>query len=166
MTNTTPVTPTHYPPQYPAERPDNEALLKLYLGIAVKAMREHGAIVAEVEYSGGGDEGNVDTVTLYGVDNALMDEKLLERVGVPFWDQKMKNGAWESVLNIRQITLNELLSWMIHDLALEFYDHNGYWNNEGGYGTLTISTEGSGELTLDHNDYVQETVSRTNSMAL
>ncbi|MDE2099862.1 MAG: hypothetical protein KGL39_21595 [Patescibacteria group bacterium] len=148
------------------ELPSSKDRLKLYLGIAVKAMRECGAATAVLEYAGGNDEGDVENITLYGADGQQLDHTALNKmVEIPDWKQNYAQGKWTVEFGHREVSLDNLLSYEVYDMALDVYDLCDFESGKGGYGTLTISTEGSGELKLEHKDWGDK-VKSSDSMAL
>ena len=91
----------------------------------------------QINYSGGGDSGAIDT-TMYlkPGDDEEQDYNLSE---------KQKNN------------LNETVRSFIDDLAnTKLNDIEDWWNNDGGFGVMIINIP-SGEFTIKNNTYYQIT---------
>lgn len=98
-------------------------------------MRSAGVKEVEIQYNGSGDEGGM-TEVLYTMEDGAESNQLHPTDNAsadPLWDD------WES----------------LHDRALEASGYDGYWNNDGGGGSMTLDVA-SGSLTVNH--YYYETV--------
>ncbi|UTS82732.1 DUF6878 family protein [Phaeobacter piscinae] len=80
----------------------------------------------DISYHGGGDEGNIE--------DAVFSISDTSKLKVPYdLTRRFSDWAWDFICGY----------------------HGGFENNEGGFGTLTWDIA-SGAITLDHNDYIQE----------
>ena len=94
----------------------------------LRELKDNGLVRLEVSYSGGGDDGCIDTYSGYE-----LDEK-----GVEKWSQDSVPGNFEQEFD---------------DYLYTFISDNIEWdwiNNDGGYGTITIDLE-TGKMTIDHS---------------
>ena len=104
------------------------------------ALKQARVAVAQIAYDGEGDGGQVNDIrasTARGKPAKLRGSVVLDLDGTP----------------CRYENLNEALhafTWEV--LALY---HDGFENNEGGFGTLDIDVA-KGKVTLDHNDRIIE----------
>jgi hypothetical protein len=89
----------------------------------------------QINYSGGGDSGAIDTIMyLKPEDDEEQDYNLSE---------KQKNN------------LNETVRSFIDDLAYtKLNDIEDWWNNDGGFGVMIINIP-SGEFTIENHTYYQ-----------
>lgn len=95
--------------------------------VVLERLRAEGITSVKVEYDGGGDEGAVNEVVAYKGDDAFAIGDDLK--------ETLDEFAWDCVS----------------------VEHEGFWNNEGGYGEVDILVD-AGTVTVSHNDYVTETV--------
>lgn len=97
----------------------------------------------EVEYSGGGDDGSIDTVDL--IPTGALD---IEDGEVKWHDDNCERANLEQKLkdHIENFTYDKILN-----------DADDWWNNEGGGGTLYISTL-DGSYHANHYVNVIETI--------
>lgn len=123
----------------------------------LEAMKRLGATGADIEYRGCGDSGEGTEVTFQpaSVDGSTLVE--IYRIHSEF-----QNGAWSRTEVGSQTSLEEALRWLT-DEVVSLAGHDGYENNEGGYGKLTVLVE-EGSFALEHSDYVVETLDSTHSM--
>lgn len=87
-----------------------------------------GVVSVEVTYNGSGDEGNIDEIMLSISETSKLRGEADLELRIDSW-------AWDFICG----------------------HHSGFQDNDGGFGTLTWDMA-SGAITLDHNDYVQESV--------
>lgn len=107
-------------------------------------MREHAVTKIEASYSGDGDSGN--GIYLYCLDarGNHLDGNYSKPAMLMNWFGRMQQDRLQGL--VEQFT-DDLISCAGHD---------GYENNDGGGGTLTILADGT--FTLDHYDNVVSTV--------
>lgn len=89
-----------------------------------EAMRAAGVKHVTIEYSGSGDEGFMGDVSYQGDG------------GTELPDTEPLLAEWSA----------------LHDRALEAAGLDGYWNNDGGCGHISLNVE-TGELTISHGWY-------------
>jgi hypothetical protein len=104
------------------------------------ALRNIGVVSIEADYNGWGDEGQVDSITALRADNSEVN---LKRYPCSI------TGAD----HIR--TLEDLIEEFSWDAVQHF--HDGFHNNDGGSGTVTIDVP-TGRVKIAHNDNVVESV--------
>ena len=95
--------------------------------LKLRELKDLGIIRVQVHYSGGGDDGCIDSTDAY-----ILDEKGNEK-----WD--------------RDIVPDDFLG-MFEEALYNFISRNVEWdwvNNDGGYGSLEINVD-TGELTIHH----------------
>ena len=95
--------------------------------LKLRELKDLGIVRVQIHYSGGGDDGCIDSTDAY-----ILDEKGEEK-----WD--------------RDIVPNDFLSLFEEELY-NFISRNVEWdwvNNDGGYGSLEINVD-TGELTIHH----------------
>ena len=101
----------------------------------LKQLRDQGLVKIEITYSGGGDDGCIDTYSGYEIDSKDGKEK---------WVQDSVPTKFQNEFD---------------DYIYEFISDNIEWdwiNNDGGYGTINIDLE-TGKLTIDHSQrHVEE----------
>lgn len=95
--------------------------------LKLRELKDLGIVRVQVHYSGGGDDGCIDSTDAY-----ILDEKGEEK-----WD--------------RDIVPDDFLG-MFEEALYHFISRNVEWdwvNNDGGYGSLEINVD-TGELTIHH----------------
>ena len=96
--------------------------------LKLRELKDLGIVRVQVHYSGGGDDGCIDSTDAY-----ILNEKGQEK-----WD--------------RDIVPDDFLA-MFEEALYNFISRNVEWdwvNNDGGYGTLEINVD-TGELTIHHS---------------
>jgi hypothetical protein len=108
--------------------------------VLVKALKLSRVATVIVEYDGEGDSGQVNDIvaTTAGGNPA----KLRGSVVLDLGDNPCRYDSLAGAL--------DALTWVVLDLY-----HDGFENNEGGFGTLEIDVR-TGKVTLDHNDRIIE----------
>ena len=102
---------------------------KLKKNLAVQVIKDHNISKIEVYYSGGGDDGCIDSVTYYDHNENSIDVIMNNEIE-PEWDDLLYN------------LLNEHIEW-------------DWINNEGGYGTINIDVH-TGKVSIDHSQRIVE----------
>jgi hypothetical protein len=127
---------------------DKENQLKETKDVIIKSLSEVGAVTAEAQYSGGGDSGQVDTVTAFSKDGGEVDITD-EMVTVEMFSSSFVDTNWVETLKPKTISLKEA----IEDFATTwvYMNHGGYENNEGGQGTCVFIVDRN-EVELLHED--------------
>lgn len=122
--------------------------------ILAQAMAAVDVATIEVTYSGCGDEGNIDQTDVLAKDEKeIEDIGHLERLSLARVTLLNADGTLGEPMQLEsaaEVLFQEVLSEAGHD---------GYQDNDGGFGSFTIAADGT--LTLDHNDYVTESVNST-----
>jgi hypothetical protein len=108
-------------------------------------LKSIGVVDIQVEFDGGGDNGNVDSITY----NGLLSDKEYNEMEAP--------ANFPDLLTAMQTikaTLSQLVDYWSYDLLGET-DHD-WVNNDGGYGSMTIKVD-AGTARVDMN--IRETIS-------
>lgn len=117
------------------------------------AMAVHGVDSISVEYSGCGDSGQIDRITI------TPDTALKASVAIPgFTHWNWRTSKSEPLVATSFSDAAELLTNML----IEHY-HDGYENNEGGSGTVTIDRH-LGTIEYERLDYFTESTSNTETL--
>ncbi len=103
-------------------------------------LRNLGVVSVEADYNGWGDEGQVDTITAVKADNSEVN---------------LKRHPYLLRDNDHIRTLHDLIEEFSWDAVQHF--HEGFHNNDGGSGTVTIDVV-TGHVKIEHDDNVVETV--------
>lgn len=113
--------------------------LQLNLALFLQAMKENGVDRIKVAYEGQGDEGEV----------------YMEEVGCDFSVEQVCR-EWEAKgYRVTRQTGDAAAMELANDI-IAAKGHEGWENGHGGYGFLTVTVKG--EVTLEHYDYVMDTV--------
>ena len=116
-------------------------------------LREVGAKSVTVEYSGSGDSGYIDDVT---IDYLNVEDKLDLKVDVTVEKSTFQNGQWNKEFEVKTTELTEAIKEYCYAQLSELY--SGWENNDGADGTFMFSVDDN-EINLVHNDNImtQET---------
>jgi len=106
----------------------------------LKALRAHGFVKIYIDYDGEGDQGQIESISTEGANRQPVSLEARTRVVLSTCDAPSTFRSFAEVL--------DEFAWMI----LAHY-HDGFENNDGGFGTITIDVR-SATITLDHNDRV------------
>lgn len=150
----------------------DRAVLTLRLEIAIpemiSTMRAHEIIGFNFEYSGGGDNGQIDTA-LYVIEEAtsrgLTPPPLVEVAEIVTRASADSRGVLTVVK--REVELIEAAKNLLAHRALEkLYD--GWENNDGGSGTISMFLEDNDafSIVIEHNAYYTECFTDTTAMRL
>ena len=124
--------------------------------VILSALRERKVSHVEVEYSGSGDSGDVQGAMFFGAAGEARPDAgcfpVIAKSVVSEYDTV--NGCYVERVVENQSTLKEACS----DFASDFLSYLGidWYNNEGGYGTITINVE-SGKVKASHEMRVEHT---------
>lgn len=133
---------------------DLESMIKINKENLIISLAEAGISKAVVDYDGSGDSGQVESVCLYNKKNDLVQiSKLKEKVRIYEGRSNYTpdKGGWTTVFSEVSLTMEEALS-LFAELLLD-YKGIDWFNNDGGYGTLTVDIE-SEVLRLEHTERV------------
>lgn len=114
----------------PFPNPDRKRLL-------ITLLKVMGGHKVEVHFSGGGDSGSIDSVSLYDTNDEEINLKGAEfewETEISEFNQETK--VWDKKPEVKVMPLAEILKQICED-CLETTDLDWY-NNEGGQGTLNI----------------------------
>lgn len=127
--------------------------------VILKALADLGVTTFVVEYSGGGDSGDVTDTSAMPEDamKQVVSTKICER----YVSGEYVDGKWNYAFREKDISLDEAL----RNFAMQWVDlnHGGWENNDGGAGTFTVDVA-IGEFTLDHREYYTESTSYAYSL--
>lgn len=126
----------------PLEMPKNQAECLAYnTTIFHRHLKNLKATRVEISYSGGGDQGQVDSVTIYKGGKAL-SEKTVNKKMVSFYEG---SGRWtpngsEAIFTKKTTNLHAAMEYLTYDIWSSM-GVDGFGNNEGGQGTITLNME-------------------------
>lgn len=111
------------------------------------ALKAIGVSITEVEYDGSGDDGQIDSIRAY---NEYGQQ-------IPLKSHSISIGEGDDAESYD--SLEEFIDIFAWDVLGTY--HDGFVNNDGGYGTLTINVA-DGTITLNHKDrFIDVTVTET-----
>jgi hypothetical protein len=116
--------------------------LKAAKAALLEVLRHAAIAFVEIEYDGVGDSGQIHAIIAYTAANVPLSCERLRDTMVALPDKPA-------------MSLEEALddfAW--HLLGLY---HDGFVNNDGGYGTIAIAVD-TGKITIDHNDRIIDVV--------
>jgi len=116
------------------------------------------AALVRIEYSGEGDSGSVSDISVEG--EASLDAYSVTLSDYPVKKSTWVDGKWNHTVSLQSVSLASALEDLLWDAVTKF-GHDGYENNEGGFGNLTINADGTGELSHTDNIETSETSSYT-----
>ena len=104
---------------------------KLKRNLAVQVIKDHNISNIEVDYSGGGDDGCIDSVRFEDIDGNNIDVTMKEEI----------NREWDDLL---YNMLSENIEW-------------DWINNDGGYGQMIIDcTKTPWDVSINHTQRITE----------
>lgn len=109
-------------------------------------LKTQGATEVTVNYSGGGDSGDINDVDVTWGDGI---EKSLPSVTVTHLNKDYVEGRWETTSSQTESNFEDAVSDIAWALVSEA-SHSGFENNEGGEGYLVITAKGTAYL--NHTD--------------
>lgn len=121
--------------------------------ILLDILKAAGAHSAVVEYSGYGDSGSVNSVSIFGVDTTPMS--ILGDVQFYDHDSRYENGQWTYSPVAHVLPVGDAMT-RLTELVVALH-HAGYENNDGGSGELNFDV-GTGRVWLEHRDYYTESI--------
>ena len=115
---------------------------KLEASLGLVALKDIGINFLHIQYSGGGDDGSIESITHYSEVEVKYD----------------KNGTIETVgllLDEDEIIVDDSLQLMLdnieHQIILEILnDIEDWWNNEGGYGNMYVDLTTGSYMIYNH----------------
>lgn len=126
-----------------------EGLIDLNGRILLEVLTTMGARCAVVSYSGEGDEGNINDVTVEPADLDLQVEiAMLHETAI-----YQQTSGWCTHQDFKPMPIEEALT-AFADRMIDVH-HSGYENNDGGRGEVTFDCA-AGTIILDHHDYYVE----------
>jgi hypothetical protein len=136
---------------YQHQRQQQEARLPTYKGAVLKLLRRAGAAEAIIEYDGEGDDGQIVAVTLHDArGKELPDKPLPVPAKRTFAELHLSQDSLEGAL--------EAFAWELLSIH-----HEGFENNEGAYGTITVDVKQQ-IVAIEHNARVIELVTTTDEV--
>jgi hypothetical protein len=143
---------------------DSEGQIGLSIRVLSKVLTDTGVHAIDVDYSGSGDSGNDNDLTVFSAPGVIQrDNPVLEQqVTIPtvkhvYNREKHVDETVESEHTLDAKTaLEDLL-----DAAIGAAGHWGFENNEGGSGTLTLKADGTASLSHVYNSEKTESTSHT-----
>lgn len=128
---------------------NREEAIVINKSIVINKLIELGATVAEIDYNGSGDSGQVEEIRVL----KNKKEVSLKDQHVSYYErQDQFNGSgWNSSFTKKTVSLEEALEKIAEDLL----DYNGidWYNNDGGYGIVRVDLKDQ-KLKLEHNQRI------------
>jgi hypothetical protein len=145
--------PSHHASDYLPAVSENTTDLVLARNkpILIDALRSVGASGATVSYSGSGDSGNDNEVSILIADGQAFESNT--EVTVTALRSHYVDGQWQTAYVEETVSLTQALSDYA-DRAIEIF-HSGFEDGEGGSGEVDFVCE-TGTVTLNHRDYYVE----------
>lgn len=124
------------------------------------ALKELGVTRVEIAYSGSGDSGQVDMITLYRGKDVV---EPIGQVSVVSTASRfdLETSTWIERTQEETTSLEEALEDFVYDWS-EF-EHPGWENNDGASGDCTIDVAAN-EFNLDHVTYYTESESESHTL--
>ncbi|WP_274630855.1 DUF6878 family protein [Arvimicrobium flavum] len=107
----------------------------------IAVLAEYGVATATIEFDGSGDEGQIESVTLYNDANEVVG---MPAITVSFTETASATDEPATTVE----TLDQALERFAYDALCDF--HSGWQDNDGGYGTVTLCVAAK-TATLDFN---------------
>jgi hypothetical protein len=108
-----------------------------------------GFAVVEVDYDGFADEGSTEGVRGFRFDGSTIDQGDNAWL-IPLETDSAQWGAHQSFEGTLTGVVEDIVEWLLE------VHHDGYENNDGGYGIITLDIEG-GTVTIAHSQRRTET---------
>jgi len=112
--------------------------LELAKPLIITALNSLSVVHVLIEYDGEGDNGQIHSIAAYAANDHAVDLEQPYPVSIDEGDRQCSYD-----------TLAEAIDAVAWDLLRQY--HDGFENNEGGCGTITISVPDA-KITMDHND--------------
>lgn len=128
-----------------------DAVLSHNRTVLLDALRAAGAASAVISYSGSGDEGNVNDISVLDASGQPLDAT--QPVTVMEEDSQYVDGQWQTSRTMVERSLHDALD-AFADLAISVY-HCGYENGDGGAGEITFDCA-AGTVQMAHNAHYTE----------
>lgn len=119
--------------------------------VLLDALRAAGAASAVIEYSGSGDEGSVNDISILDASGEPLNAS--QSVTVMEEDSHYVDGQWQTSHTMVEQSLHNALD-AFADLAISVY-HCGYENGDGGTGEITFDCA-AGTVQMAHNAHYTE----------
>ncbi|API73562.1 DUF6878 family protein [Ralstonia pseudosolanacearum] len=119
--------------------------------VLLEALRTAGAATAVIAYSGYGDSGNANDISLLGADGQEVNADLT--VHVMREDARYVDGQWQSAHAMVDLSLRDALD-AFGDRAVSLH-HPGFENNDGGDGEIAFDVA-AGTVCMAHRDHYVE----------
>jgi hypothetical protein len=130
---------------YKAEQAERQARLPQIKTFVIDQFRKHGVHSVHIEYDGENDSGQTNGIVGFDADHKHVEFTSLTAEppadGHPLCTHLRQLIGTGSLLE-----LADNFTWEV----LGVY-HDGFWNNDGGFGTLTINVD-TGTVSLEHSD--------------
>lgn len=127
--------------------------------IIAAALHRAGAESITVVYSGSGDSGSIDDVTVdwqAGTENLVTSEdEALGEVELIVLSSKLVGGEWERTETLAEFSVTDAAR-EVWEQAIDAAGLSGFGNNDGGSGTLTIQADGQCNLSHTYNEQVAD----------
>lgn len=129
------------------------------VSIIAKALHRAGADSISVVYSGSGDSGSIDDVTVdwrAGTQNLVTSEdEALGDVALIVKRSQYVDSKWEHVETTEEFSVTDAAR-EVWEQAIDAAGLSGFGNNDGGSGSMTISADGQCNLSHTYNEQVAD----------
>lgn len=136
------------------------------LALIVQVLRQNNLASLTIDYAGSGDSGDTFDVAVFDVHGNQGDLPGTELTGMHARRSYGPAPAYPVTIVAEQATRARPFADFLEDfhcMVLSMDGKDGYENNEGGGGTLTITIEGT--CTLEHYDYIIEREESTTDLS-
>lgn len=118
----------------------------------LRELKTRGVVRVIANYSGGGDNGQFDGITVENAQGETVEFDLDKPVG-----EEIALGVTRRLLGEEDKKLSDLVEQLAWD-AVDEAGHSGFWNNAGGQGQLIIDlTKDEPEVRLEHGNNGEDT---------
>lgn len=126
-----------------------------YVKAMIKQLKDFGAMEVRISFDGAGDSGSIEEVSVWKGQERLkplFDVEYMVSTGA--WNSD--TGKWEETANVKSMIVCDALEQFCYDKLEE--TGIDWYNNDGGYGELTINIGDDIEVNLEvHTRYTETT---------
>lgn len=119
--------------------------IRTNVAIIAEALKRAGAESITLTYSGSGDSGSIDDVSVdWPPNQALLEtnpEEALGTVEMLVSSRTYVNDGWETRTEVKEMSVNDAMS-ELWEMAIDLAGLSGFGNDSGGEGTLTVDDVG------------------------
>lgn len=119
----------------------------------LKKLKELKAEQVVVAYSGSGDSGQIDDVTIMPSDDIIKNAEVTQELPRSYFDHDKT--VWVNTVVSEKVSLKEAIKQLCYDLLES--EHSDWENNSGADGEFNFDIE-SGKIILAHKEYYTENI--------